>query len=236
VPRMLITGASRGLGLEFVRQYAESGWEVIATCRRPEDATALKALADRHAEVALRALDVTDAVGMAEFGRTLPDGPLDLLVQNAGVYGRRTSGLADAASVPDLVFTETMTTNVLGPLRLAAQLRDALAIAGGNGAGKIAFVSSRMGSIGAMSTTSGIVYRASKAALNAVVKAAAIDFAPLGIAVVALHPGWVRTDMGGAGAEIDATTSVSGMRAVIDRLRVAETGRFVDFTGTPIPW
>lgn len=236
MPRVLITGASRGIGLEFARQYAEAGWEVIATCRHPETAADLKAVADRHPRIAVRALDVADALGASEFARSLPEGPLDLLVQNAGVYGPRTGGLADAASVPDLVFAETMTTNVLGPLRLSAQLKDALAIASGDGAGKIAFLSSRMGSIGGMSTTSGIVYRASKAALNVVVKAAAIELAPLGIAVVALHPGWVRTAMGGPGAEIDAITSVSGMRAVIDRLRVAETGRFVDFSGAAIPW
>ena len=133
-------------------------------------------------------------------------------------------------------FDAVMHTNALGPMWLSAALADRIAAGGGGHGGKIAYLSSRMGSIAAMTNAGSALYRASKAALNAVAKAVALELAPRGVVVIALHPGWVRTDMGGAGADIEAEASVAGMRSVIERAGARESGRFFDYTGKEVPW
>lgn len=222
MPLALITGANRGLGLEFARQYAGAGWEVIGGCRHPKAAGDLSQLA-----TAVK-LDVTDARDVTALSKRLAATTIDVLVCNAGTAGARAAVLA-ATTQAD--FDSVMRTNVLGPMWVTAALAHRVAAGG-----KLAYLSSRMGSIGAMANAGSAAYRASKAALNAIVKAVALELAPRGVVALALHPGWVKTGMGGPGADIDVQTSVAGMRAVLDRAGVRESGRFFDYTGKELPW
>lgn len=225
---VLITGASRGLGLEFARQYAGDGWEVIACCRQPK---AARALADIDVDVVK--LDVTDAHDVTALSKRLAATTIDLFICNAGIVGARNPVLTGATQAD---FDSVMHTNVLGPMWLSAALADRIA-AGGNGhGGKIAYLSSRMGSITAMANSGSALYRASKAALNVITKAVALELGSRGVVALALHPGWVRTDMGGAGADIEPEASVAGMRAVIEGAGSRDSGRFFDYTGKDVPW
>ena len=219
----LITGANRGLGLEFTRQYVQDGWRVIGCCRDP---AAAGELAETGAEVIK--LDVTQAADVSAAAKRLVGTSIDLLVCNAGVSGARAPVLSPVTQAD---FDHVMRTNVLGPMWISAALADHV-----RPGGKIAYVSSRMGSIGAMNNAGSALYRASKAALNAVVKAISLELASRGVTAIALHPGWVKTDMGGAGADIDAGTSVAGMRAVIERAESRVSGHFFDYTGKELPW
>jgi NAD(P)-dependent dehydrogenase (short-subunit alcohol dehydrogenase family) len=223
MPLALITGANRGLGLEFTRQYLRDGWRVIGCCRNPD---AAGELATAGAEVIK--LDVARAADVTAASKRLAGTSIDLVVCNAGVAGARAAVLS---AVTQADFDQVMRTNVLGPMWISAALADRL-----RPGGKIAYLSSRMGSIGAMSNAGSALYRASKAALNAVVKAVALELASRGVTAIALHPGWVKTDMGGAGADIDAETSVTGMRAVIEGAGPRVSGHFLDYTGKEIPW
>jgi NAD(P)-dependent dehydrogenase (short-subunit alcohol dehydrogenase family) len=223
MPLALITGANRGLGLEFTRQYLRDGWRVIGCCRNPD---AAGELATAGAEV--MKLDVTRAADVTAASKRLAATSIDVVVCNAGVAGARAAVLSPVTQAD---FDQVMRTNVLGPMWISAALADRL-----RRGGKIAYLSSRMGSIGAMSNAGSALYRASKAALNAVVKAVALELASRGATAIALHPGWVKTDMGGAGADIDAETSVAGMRTVIEGAGPRVSGHFLDYTGKEIPW
>ena len=222
---VLITGASRGIGLEFTRQYLASGWRVIACCRQPEAATALQALA--CPELRVIALDVSDAVAVERLPGQLAGEHLDVFINNAGIYGERQS-LADADWEE---WQQVFRVNVIAPLALARALLPLMA-----DHGKLVFISTKMGSIADNSGGGTYVYRSSKTALNQVVKSLSIDLAPEGLSVAALHPGWVRTDMGGPNALIDTATSVNGMMGVIDALDVAGSGKFTNYDGKGIPW
>ncbi len=219
----LILGGNRGLGLEFVKQYAADGYDVIATSRRPAEAAELRRLG-----VQIEALDTSTASSIEALSKKLAGESIDVLVCNAGVYGPRNDQLTDMHSED---FDLVMRTNVLGPLRLTLAFADNVAKA----RGVMAFLSSRMGSIGTMSSSSGIAYRASKAALNAVVKGASLELGKRGVRVVSLHPGWVRTDMGGPSATLTPQESVAGMRHVIENASDMHGG-FYDNTGASIPW
>jgi len=159
----------------------------------------------------------------------LHDEKLDVVILNAGVYGPRTSAIAAPGG---LDFDAVMHTNVRAPMQLIPQLVPGLAAAGG----KLAMISSRMGSVSLMSSTSGWLYRASKAAANSALRAASLELGPHGIVCVAFHPGWVRTEMGGAGADIDAATSVAGMRRVIAAANSSQNGKFLNFNGEQLSW
>ena len=189
---VLIAGASRGLGLEFARQYGIAGWKVIAGARTPAKASELL----RVKGVEVLPLDVLSANSIAGAAWHADSAPLDLLVVNAGVSGTRSDGFHAPG---DEDFDTVMRTNVLGPMRVIQAFGDSVAAARGT----IAVLSSRMGSIAETSSTGSMLYRASKAAVNMVVKCAALDYGPKGATVVALHPGWVRTDMGGRNADRD---------------------------------
>jgi NAD(P)-dependent dehydrogenase (short-subunit alcohol dehydrogenase family) len=220
---VLILGANRGLGLEFAKRYAADGYDVIATCRRPTEATELRRLGVR-----IEALDTSTASSIEALAKKLEGESIDVLICNAGVYGPRGDAMTD---MPTEDFDLVMRTNVLGPLRLTLAFASQVAKA----RGVMAFLSSRMGSIGTMSSSSGIAYRASKAALNAVVKAASLELGKRGVRVVSLHPGWVRTDMGGPSATLTPQESVAGMRHVIENASDLHGG-FYDNTGASIPW
>ncbi len=221
---VLVIGASRGIGLEFVRQYAAEGARVIATVRRTEDAAKLRGLGAKPL-----ILDVVDESTVAEFGVQLHSEKLDVAIYNAGVYGPRTSAIAAPGG---LDFDSVMHTNVRAPMQLIPQLVPGLAATGG----KLALISSRMGSISLMSSTSGWLYRVSKAAANAALRSASLELGPHGIVCIAFHPGWVRTEMGGASADIDASASVTGMRRVLASANASQNGKFLNFNGEQLSW
>jgi NAD(P)-dependent dehydrogenase (short-subunit alcohol dehydrogenase family) len=219
MPRLLITGANRGIGLEFARQYVADGWEVIATARRPSDE--LAALGVR-----IEPLDVLDFAALEALPERLGGAPLDLFIANAGVSGPQRIDSAEAAEEWQRVHA----VNAVAPVLLAERLAPGMAEGG-----KMAAISSRMGSI-ADSSGGYIAYRASKAALNAAWHNLALDLAPRNIAMLLFHPGWVQTDMGGPGAPVAPAESVAGMRRVIAGLTMAQSGSFVDYQGHSIPW
>jgi len=219
---VLIIGASRGIGLEFVRQYRAAGARLTATAR---DDVALERLRE-HGARALK-LDVADAASVSGLAWLVDGERFDVVVINAGVYGPRTEGLQTPTEAD---FDAVMHTNVLGPMRLLPQIAEALA----PGA-RVALLSSRMGSIGLRASPSGWLYRASKAAANSVMKDAALALADQAT-VLSFHPGWVRTDMGGAGADIDASTSVAGMRTVLASVKPADSGSFFSYDGQRLDW
>ncbi len=219
---VLIVGASRGLGLEFVRQYRAAGARITATAR---DDAALERL-HAHGARALK-LDVADATSVSGLAWLIDGERFDVVVINAGVYGPTTTGL-ETPSAAD--FDAVMHTNVLAPMRLLPQIAEALA----PGA-RVAIISSKMGSLGLRASTTGWLYRASKAAVNSVMRDASLALSGQAI-VVSFHPGWVRTDMGGAGADIDATTSIAGMRTVLASVKPADTGSFFNYDGQRLAW
>ncbi len=224
--KVLIVGASRGIGLEFVRQYLADGCAVTGTARSDAGVAQIEALGAR----ALR-LDVASADGATALAATIDGEVFNTVVLNAGVYGPRHSGLQTPTQDE---FDTVMHTNVLGAMRVLPQLADALA----PGA-RLALLSSRMGSMGLRSTaggdTSGWLYRASKAAVNSVLVDAAASFAGSAICV-AFHPGWVRTDMGGSGADLDVDDSVADMRRTLAALTAADNGSFVNHDGKRLAW
>lgn len=226
VATILITGASRGLGLEFVRQYATDGDRVIAACRHPESATGLRAI---KGDIRTVTLDIGDAGSVRALAETLGSEPIDVLINNAGVYGKaQTLGKMDYAAWEDV-----FRINTIGPTQLTDTLVPNLT------AGKrklVVCITSLMGSIADNTSGGYYAYRSSKAGLNAVVKSLSIDLKPRGIAAVVLHPGWVKTDMGGANAPLEPKESVGGMRSVIAKLGLKDSGRFFDYHGKELPW
>lgn len=225
MPDALILGASRGIGLEFVRQYLAEGWTVYGTHRSEADGVALTDLGAR----ALR-LDVLDVDAVARIARQLDGERLDFALVNAGVYGPRSSDIRNPPS--DAEFDLVMRTNVLAAMRLLPVVAPLL----GPARGTLAFMSSRMGSISEASGSNGMLYRASKAAVNMVARLAHLEFAAQGVRVLALHPGWVRTDMGGRNADVEVGDSVRGMRRVIADPHAFPGGGFFDYRGQSLAW
>jgi len=220
--KVLVIGASRGIGLELVRQYRAEGADVTASARSEEGLARLRALG-----AAAITVDVADAASAAGLGWQIEGQRFDVAIVNAGVSGTRVAPLEPPTEEN---FDLVMRTNVLGPMRVIPAIADALA----PGA-RLAVLSSRMGSIGSRTAASSWLYRASKAAVNSVLKDAALALGDRALCV-ALHPGWVRTDMGGAGADIDVEASVAGMRRVIASLQPGERGEYRNFDGAVIPW
>lgn len=227
MPTVLVTGANRGLGLEFARQYAAQDWRVIATCRDPGKASALEGLGSA---VTIHALDVTDATAVEALAWKLRRESIDIFINNAGIYGPEQ---AELGNIDYAAWGEVMRVNVMAPLMLCTRLLEPVAR---SELKQMAVLTSKMGSIGDNTSGGSYLYRSSKAALNAVMKSLAVDVKARGITVAILHPGWVRTDMGGPNALIDADESVTGMRQVLSRLTLEESGRFLDFRGNLIPW
>ncbi len=223
----LITGAGRGIGLELARQYAGEGWRVHATCRDSKGASALEKLGG---DIVIHRLDVTKAVQVAALARDLKGEPIDLLVNNAGRAGARDRSFGN---LDFDVWEDVFRVNALGPVRVAEALVDLIAASTRK---QIVSITSRMGSIGSNNDGGSYAYRSTKAALNAAMKSLSIELARRKIAVFVFHPGWVRTNMGGRSASLTPKKSVEGMRALIDRLTLSDSGRFLDYDGAEIPW
>ena len=228
----LVTGANRGLGLEFARQLLARGDHVVATARQPGRATALNALAGEHpGRLHVLPLDVGSEKSRRELVQELPlvlgDAPLDLLLNNAGVLhsGERWGRIEEA------VLEDSLRTNAVGPFLLAQALAPRL-----RDGGRIANLSSMMSSMATRSEFRAPSYCISKAAQNMATVLLAKALASRGIAVVALCPGWVRTDMGGDTAPVAPADSVAGLLRVIDALGVADSGRFLNWQGEAMAW
>ncbi|MGC2166805.1 MAG: SDR family oxidoreductase [Gallionella sp.] len=229
---LLITGANRGLGLEFCSQYAADGWRVLACCREPGKADALTKLATRHPElIKLHALDVTNHAQIEQLAKMLSDELIDLLINNAGVYPA-----ADRFGFGNTDYEQWMAAfkiNTMAPLKMVEAFVKQIA------RGKlklIVTITSQMGSMTDNTSGGNYLYRSSKAAANMVVRSLAVDLKEKGIISVAFNPGWVKTDMGGSNAMIPVERSVSDMRKVIAGLTPADTGKFIGNDGLVIPW
>ncbi|MEX2366887.1 MAG: SDR family oxidoreductase [Pseudohongiellaceae bacterium] len=225
---IMITGANRGIGLEFVRQYLAQGETVLATCRNPEAAEQLHALDCENLSIAR--LDVGKQESINNFCNTLESGTISTFISNAGIYGPKTTSLG---AVDAQTWSEVIGINSIAPLMLTQSLLPGLAP---NTGCKLIYISSKMGSIAENTSGGSYIYRSSKTALNQVVKSLALDLASVGHIVAALHPGWVKTQMGGPNALIDVQTSVSGLISVISGLTHKGSGKFYDYQGESIPW
>ena len=235
MPTVFITGANRGLGLEFVRQYSDDGWMVFAACRNPDSATNLKELSG---DIHICTLDVSDSRQIKALANRLKKETIDVLINNAGIHGPYDK-TASFGNVDTEKWVEIIRVNVIAPLKVTEAFLDNVASSKRK---TIVFISSRSGSISERGLLphhehgGSIIYRSSKTALNSVAKNLAYDLFPRGVGVLVLHPGWVRTDMGGREALIDKKTSVSGMRCIIEEFKLPDSGTFRNYDGEVIPW
>ena len=221
---IMITGASRGLGLEFARQFYSKECRVIATCRNPKNANELNAIGD----IDIHSLDVTDDKSVANLADKLRGENIDILINNAGVIGQREGfGRLDYD-----IWAETMDTNVFGPMRVAEAFRDNVM---NSEKKQMIFITSRMGSI-TEAVPNAYVYRSSKAALNMAVKCLSVELEQQGLIAVLFHPGHVQTDMGGQAAPVTPQKSIEGMKNQIVALTRDDNGRFLSYDGHQIPW
>lgn len=224
MPTALIIGASRGIGLELARQYRDHGFRVIATARGYEDCQKL-----REMGMEAHQLDVCNLEHCAALGWKLDDEKIDVAILGAGVYGPHTQALQTPTAAD---FDSVMHTNVLAAMRILPIIAPLV----GAAEGKLAVISSVMGSIGQRESAMGWLYRASKAALNSVLRDVSLDYAKHKAICVAMHPGWVRTDMGGAEADLSVEQSAAGIRTSLAALAPVQNGSFIDYQGHPIAW
>ena len=228
---VLVTGANRGLGLEFCRQYGKAGWNVLACCRNPDLAIELNELAHENPHIQVCQIDVLDRNSIDILANDLKGRTIDLLIANAGVYGD-----SKGHAFGNLEYTDWINTfeiNVLGVVKMTEAFLPNLK---NSQKPRIAVLSSQMGSIEDNGSGGSILYRSSKAALNAAMKSLSIELQNDNIGVLIFHPGWVKTDMGGSHALIDTETSVIGMMKEISEFKMSKTGRFIKYDGTQLPW
>lgn len=229
---VLVTGSNRGLGLEWVRQYAADGWRVYATCRQPMEARELKDLAEKEKGISIHRLDVTKPDEINALAVELMKEPIDVLVNNAGVYlekfmevGLRRLRYED--------WEYSFQVNTLGAVRVTEALQEHVARSERR---LVVVISTHMASIADIAAPGAYYYRSTKAALNAVMEGLTHEMRPKGIGVLILHPGWVRTRMGGEGTSLMPLESVRGMRSLVEKFTLAESGRFFRWDGVEMPW
>ncbi len=236
MPSVLVTGASQGLGLEFVRQYASAGWQVIACCRNPASSPALQALAQGHETIRIEPLEITAGGQVNDLARRLAGSTIDLLLNNAGTMGT----LPFAAnlerqhfgSIDYELWDEVFRTNTLGTVRVTEALLDLVAASVQK---RVICLSSTTGSI-AESRRQALAYTTSKAALNKAMTLIADHVRSRGVTVTLVCPGYVKTRMNVGGATIEVAESVAAIRALVDRLTLADSGRFLRYNGEAIAW
>lgn len=231
MPCVLVTGSNRGLGLEFCNQYAKAGWKVLACCRQPEKALALSNLAEKHPNIRIHKLDVRDFSEIDALSKSLAAESIDVLLCNAAIYSDNKQNGFEKIDYDS--WLESFKVNSLAPVKLAESFlpqlkRSQLKL--------IVGITSLMGSISDNSSGGSLFYRSSKSALNAAMKSLSIDLAPQGIGVLLLHPGWVKTDMGGEQAPLTAEPSISGMIKVIGGFSPKQSGSFLNYKGDILPW
>ncbi len=231
MPSVFVTGANRGLGLEFARQYAAERWQVFAACRAPDAAKELQQLAKEiGGRIRILQMDVTDTSSVRAAAVGLKDEAIDLLLNNAGVGGPRNQelGRLDYAA-----WMKVLDANTLGPMRVVEAFLENVAR---SKLKQIVTITSGMGSLADNTSGDSYAYRSSKSAVNMVMKSLAIDLAPRGITCVVVNPGWVRTDMGGPGGKLSPAESIKALRSVIAALRPEDSGKFLNYDGKSYPW
>ena len=227
---ILITGTNRGIGLEFVKHYLKNNEKVVATCRNKNSAKDLLKLENTTSNLSLVELDVSNPNSINEFTSKITDQPIDTFINNAGVFGPRNIEFGNFNAKEWL---DVFNINTIAPLLITQKILKNLRLGKNK---KLAFISSKVGSIEDNTGGGMYIYRTSKTALNQVIKSLSIDFKDENFIAVALHPGWVQTDMGGPNALIDTKTSVKGLIEVIDNLTPKNSGKFYNYDGSPIPW
>jgi NAD(P)-dependent dehydrogenase (short-subunit alcohol dehydrogenase family) len=231
MPSALITGANRGLGFEFARQYLADGWQVYAACRDPNSASELRRLTDASGhKVRILTLDVTDPASVKAAATELEGQAIDLLLNNAGVGGVRGQTIGN---IDYEAWAKVLNANTMGPMRVSEAFVDNVARSKRK---LIVTLTSGMGSLADNTSGGSIAYRSSKAAVNMVMRSLAIDLAPRGITCVVVNPGWVRTDMGGPHGTLTTTESVSMLRRLIETLGPAQSGKFFNYDGCEYAW
>lgn len=231
MPSILITGANRGIGLEFARQYSAEGWQVFAACRDSSSAAHLQELVRVPGlRLTILRMDVTDLASVRAAAKEIGAATIDVLVNNAGVGGptNQTTGRVDYRA-----WAHVLDVNTMGPLRVIESFLDHLA----RSERRIALtITSGMGSLADNTSGGSIAYRTSKAAVNMVMRSAAIDLAPRRITCVVVNPGWVKTDMGGPGARMSTQESVGALRKLVANLTFEDSGKFFNWNGCEYPW
>ncbi len=228
---VLITGANRGIGLELVREFAGYGWKVFACCRTPESATALSQVASgAGGTVSIHRLDVTDPEQIRQLAATLSEIPIDILVNNAGVSGPLEQ---DFGNIDTEAWLQTFHVNTIAPMQMAVAFADQVARSRRK---VIITIGSLLGSLQANEDGGIYAYRTSKAAAHLVMKNLAIDLAPKGITAVALHPGWVRTEIGGPEAPLSPRESAVKLHQVLTTLTLKDSGKLWSEDGQVLPW
>lgn len=230
MPNVLITGANRGLGLTWTRQYAEEGWRVFATCRHPAEARDLQRLAERRPNINIHRLDITVTEDLRAIHWQLQDEPIDVLLNNAGVYLEK--GRTAFGHLRYDEWRRTLEVNTFGAIRVTEALWENVAQSDKR---LVVIVTSRMGSIGDIKSGGSYYYRSSKAALNAATRGLAAELEPRGIGVLLIHPGGVMTRMGPVEG-LTTEESVRGMRALVERFSMTDSGRFFSYDGSELPW
>ncbi len=228
---ILITGCNRGLGLEWVRLYAQQGWQVFATCRNPNKANELHSIAEKYNNVIIYQLDVTNHNETVALAKELSVYAIDILINNAGVYLDKYN--SSIGSLDYKSWEETFRVNTLGPIRVSEAFLQHITASEKR---LIVNISSHMGSIADIQTTGSYYYRSSKAALNAAMKSLSIELRSKNIGVLLLHPGWVQTDLGGKNATLTTKQSVLSMHDVIEQFSIEKTGKFIRYDGFLMPW
>ena len=230
MPTLLITGANRGIGLALAQQYLEADWQVVATCRNPDNAHELSQLASDYDSLSIESLEVTQASAIDSLVTSLDGRPVDILINNAGVYGQSNN---DFGNTNTEQWLNALNINTIAPLKIMEALAENIAASEKR---IIASMSSKMGSMDDNGSGGSYVYRSTKAALNAIMVSAAHDLKPRGITAIILHPGWVRTDMGGPNGEISTAESATQLRNILAKVSLENAGDFYDIDGSIIPW
>jgi NAD(P)-dependent dehydrogenase (short-subunit alcohol dehydrogenase family) len=231
MPSVLISGANRGIGLEFARQYLADRWQVYAACRDPASASELRRLAeDSDEKLRILAMDVAQPASVKAAAAELDGQAIDLLLNNAGVIGPRGQTIGN---VDYEAWGKVLDVNTMGPMRVAEAFVDHVARSDRK---LMITLTSGMGSLADNTSGGSIAYRSSKAAVNMVMRSLAIDLAPRGITCVVVNPGWVQTDMGGVNATLTPAESVTALRRLIETLGPAQSGKFFNYNGREYAW
>ncbi|MDP7624042.1 MAG: SDR family oxidoreductase [Rhodospirillales bacterium] len=240
MPSLLITGANRGIGLEFTRQYLSDGWRIYACCRAPEKADTLKKLAEGFSDqLSIYRMDVRNGDEVSAVAEALNGIPIDILINNAGIVDSYGRGVFEGKDDPDLknydldLWLEIFNTNVVSQGRITGEFADNVAASERK---MVVMISSGLASINNTWQAGRYAYRTSKAALNMLTRGVGAWLEPRGVTVVTIAPGWTRTELGGPNAHYSVEESISGMRKVLDGLTIKDTGSYWNFNGEQLPW
>ena len=225
---VLVTGANRGLGYEFVKQYSENKFDVFACCRNVNEAKKLKELAEISENIKIYELDVGNIKTIKNLSQQLQNEKIDVLINNAGIYRSSTVGNINYDE-----WIESFKVNTIAPYQIVENFLEQII---NSDLKKVVSITSKMGSIDDNTSGGSYIYRSSKTALNSMMRSLTHDLKNQGVATLTLHPGWVRTDMGGPGGWINSIESVQGMIKQIDKLTIDDSGKYLDYAGKTINW